>query len=105
MTALPVPVVSFSSDQPVPGASPENLSLANLPLEDLVARVGPAVVAIETSAGRGSGFFVQRDTIVTNAHVAGTDASVTVRRAAGDTLTARVDRVAPDLDLAILKLP
>jgi Trypsin-like peptidase domain len=77
----------------------------SLPLEDLVARVGPAVVAIETSSGRGSGFFVQRDTILTNAHVAGDDVSVRIRRASGDTMTARVDRVASDLDLAILKLP
>ncbi len=78
---------------------------AVLPLEDLVARVGPTVVAIETSTGRGSGFFVEKDTIVTNAHVAGSDLSVHIRRASGETLSAHVERVAPDIDLAILKLP
>jgi hypothetical protein len=55
--------------------------------------------------GRGSGFFVEKDTIVTNAHVAGNDVSVRVRLSSGETLVARVDRVATDFDLAILKLP
>ena len=77
---------------------------ATIPLEDLVARVGPAVVAIETSTGRGSGFFVQKDTIVTNAHVAGNDTSVRIRRSTGTIVNARVERVATDLDLAVLKL-
>src|SRR6185436_16996877 len=72
-------------------------------LEDIVARVSPAVVVVETSTGRGSGVFVPNDTIITNAHVAGTDLTVRVRRAAGDTMTARVDSVARDLDLAVLK--
>ena len=74
------------------------------PLEDLVARVGPAVVAIETSSGRGSGFFIEKDTILTNAHVAGSDISVRIRRASGEVVNARVERVATDLDLAVLKL-
>jgi Trypsin-like peptidase domain len=78
---------------------------AEVPLEDLVARVAPAVVAIETSAGRGSGFFVQPDTIITNAHVAGSDVTVRVYRMSGDPITARVERVATDLDLAVLRLP
>jgi hypothetical protein len=60
---------------------------------------------IETSAGRGSGVFVRPDTIVTNAHVAASDLSVRIRRAAGDTMTARVESVARDLDLALLRLP
>jgi len=77
---------------------------AGVPLEDLVARVSPTVVVIETSTGSGSGVFVRPDTIVTNAHVAGSDLTFRVRRASGDTLRARVDTVARDLDLALLKL-
>ena len=73
-------------------------------LEDLVARVSPAVVVVETSAGRGSGFFVRYDTIITNAHVTGSDTTVRIRRAAGDASTARVESVARDVDLAILKV-
>jgi hypothetical protein len=73
-------------------------------LEDLVAAVSPSVVIIETSSGRGSGVFVRPDTIITNAHVAGSDLLVRVRRASGDTTTARVENVARDLDLAVLRL-
>jgi 2-alkenal reductase len=101
----PTPTPPSTADESKPDAKSDAASDSNLPLEDLVARVGPAVVAIETSAGRGSGFFVQKDTIVTNAHVAGNDLSVRVRLSSGELLTARVDRVATDLDLAILKLP
>jgi len=93
------------ADSPAPelAAVPDRTPTSSI--EDLVARVSPAVVAIETSTGRGSGFFVQPDTIVTNAHVAGSDSSVRVHLASGGTLTARVDKVASDLDLAVLKLP
>jgi len=77
---------------------------AQISLEDLVARVSPTVVIIETSTGRGSGIFVRPDTIVTNAHVAGNEATVRIRRLSGDLSTARVDSVARDLDLAVLKL-
>ncbi len=79
-------------------------SVADSSLEDLVARVSPAVVVVETSAGRGSGFFVRPDTIITNAHVVGSDTIVSIRRSAGDVSTARVESVARDVDLAILKL-
>ena len=87
-----------------PAAPPPAGSGAGVPLEDLVARVSPTVVVIETSTGSGSGVFVRPDTIVTNAHVAGSDLTFRVRRASGDTLRARVDTVARDLDLALLKL-
>ena len=85
----------------LPAPSPPGVQLS---IEDLVTRVSPAVVIVETSAGRGSGFFVRPDTIVTNAHVAGTDLTVRIRRTTGDAVTARVESVARDLDLAILKL-
>jgi S1-C subfamily serine protease len=111
-TAIPhAPVVSRAVTQasppaaaPPPVATPPPPPTTQLSLEDLVARVGPAVVVVETSVGRGTGFFVRPDTIVTNAHVAGSDLSVRIRRAAGDMSTARVETVARDLDLAILKL-
>jgi S1-C subfamily serine protease len=73
------------------------------PLEDVVARAMPAVVLIETPDSRGSGFFVKPDTILTNAHVVGAETSVTIRRAGGDKMSARVVSVAPELDLALLK--
>lgn len=86
--------------QPAPVAAPAGL----LPLEDLVARVSPAVVLVDSSIGRGSAFFVQPDTLITNAHVVGSDISVRVRRSNGETSNARVERAASDLDLAVLKI-
>jgi S1-C subfamily serine protease len=74
------------------------------PLEEVVGRALPAVVLIETPAGRGSGFFVKPDTIITNAHVVGTETSVAVRRFNGDQATARVVLVAQEFDLAVLKI-
>jgi S1-C subfamily serine protease len=97
---LSTPPVTPAPVPPPPPPAPDT----QLSLEDLVARVSPAVVVVETSAGRGSGFFVRSDTIITNAHVTGAEAYVRIRRAAGDTTTARVESVARDVDLAILKL-
>ena len=99
----PIPAADLAGEPPLPTLPSSSASTATS-TADLVARVAPAVVLIETSAGRGSGFFVQPDTIVTNAHVAGSDISVKVHRASGDVVYARVERVAPDLDLAILKV-
>lgn len=101
----PLPASAPAADaQADAAASTAAAPAPTVSLEDLVARVAPAVVAIETTAGRGSGFFVEPDTIITNAHVVGSDVSVKVRRVSGDPLNARVERVATDLDLAMLKL-
>jgi S1-C subfamily serine protease len=62
------------------------------------------VVLIETSGGRGSGFFVSRDTLITNVHVVANDSYVTLRRIDGSTVNARVDSKAPAFDIAILKV-
>src|SRR5207344_3394161 len=85
-------------------APPTAVSATQMPLEDLVARVSPAVVIIETSTGRGSGVFVRPDTIITNAHVTGSELTVRVRRASGEMTTARVETVARDFDLAVVRL-
>jgi Trypsin-like peptidase domain len=74
------------------------------PLEEVISRTMPAVVLIETPAGRGSGFFARPDTVITNAHVVGTEASVTIRRFNGDQASARVVLVAQEFDLAVLKI-
>ena len=64
----------------------------------------PAVVLIETTGGRGSGFFVRHDTVITNVHVVENDGYVTLRKSDGTTLNARVERRAPAFDIAILKV-
>ena len=73
-------------------------------LEDLISRVMPAVVTIQTPSSRGSGFFVAADTIITNVHVVGTEPTVTIRRPDGTTTTARVEATAPAFDIAVLKV-
>jgi len=70
----------------------------------MVSRVIPAVVLVETPNGRGSGFFVGPDTIVTNVHVVGLNNSVTVRAAGGKTIRARVASLSEDFDIAVLKV-
>ena len=74
------------------------------PLEDVVERVMPAVVLVETSAGRGSGFYVRPDTLLTNLHVVKDDGFVKLQRGDGTTVTARVELRAPAFDLAILRV-
>ena len=75
-----------------------------LSIEDMVDRVMPAVVLIETTSGRGSGFYVRHDTLITNVHVVQNDGYVTLRRMDGSAVTARVETKAPALDIAILKV-
>jgi V8-like Glu-specific endopeptidase len=82
-------------------SKPDNLSAS---IEDVVDRAMPAVVLIETTGGRGSGFYVRHDTLITNAHVGQNDAYVTLRRMDGSTVNARVETRSPALDLAILKV-
>ncbi len=77
---------------------------ASASLEEVVARALPAVVLVESAEGRGSAFFVAPDTLLTNVHVVGNSSSVTIKRLGGATATARVERRAPQFDLAVLKL-
>lgn len=70
----------------------------------MIDRVMPAIVLIETTGGRGSGFFVRHDTLITNVHVVENDGYVTLRRMDGTTVNARVETRAPAFDLAILKV-
>ena len=76
----------------------------NAPFETVVARVMPAIVLVEASGGRGSGFFVAPDTLLTNVHVVGRNSSVTIRRASGEVVPARVESTAPQVDIAVLKV-
>lgn len=82
--------------------APAAASVASL--EDVVSRIMPAVVLVETSAGRGSGFFVAADTLLTNVHVVGRNSSVTIHRMDGTTTAARVEALSPEFDVAVLKV-
>jgi S1-C subfamily serine protease len=99
--ATPAPV------QPAPSmsdeADPSTPAPASASLEDLVSRASPAVVVVETSSGRGSGFFVTPDTVLTNVHVVSSSASVTLRRPDGSTTPARVEAQSAPFDIAVLR--
>ena len=95
-----------------------NVATSGTSVEDVVAKVSPAVVSIVTKSqvqglfggtyeqtGSGTGFIIRSNgLIVTNRHVAATDAKYTVTTTAGKTYDATV--VARDAfnDLAVLKV-
>lgn len=95
-----LPPLVPGSDVPVAAVTPVSAAT----IEEMVASVMPAIVLIETTTGRGSGFFVRHDTLLTNVHVVQNDGYVTVRTHDGTTLNARVESRAPALDIAILKV-
>jgi len=91
---------------PAPAARPETSKAAvQAPsTEDIVAKAMPAVVVVETSSGRGSAFFVDRDRLITNHHVIVGQSYVKLRLSDNSTLDARIIATAPDYDLAVLRL-
>lgn len=89
---------SLAPVSPFPTADPRSS------IEDVVARATSAVVMVETADSRGTGFFVSPDTLITNDHVAGRASSVTLHLHDGSTRTARVERTAPGVDLAVLRV-
>src|SRR5688572_4618087 len=72
-------------------------------LEDVVARTLPAVASIQAGSGRGTGFFVQRDIVITNQHVVGNEMSVQLS-VNGKRYQARVTNTSPSTDLAVLQV-
>ena len=93
---------------PATATTPEPTPLADPgitpALEDMVDSAMPSIVLVETTGGRGSAFYVQRDTLITNVHVVQQDSYVTLRRMDGSTVTARVHTRAPAFDIAVLKV-
>lgn len=82
------------------------LTLGSAPaasIEDLVSRLLPAVVTVETPDGSGSGFYVSTDTLLTNRHVVGSHSTVTLRSSTGGRTVASVEATS-DVDLAVLKV-
>ncbi|GLH74883.1 hypothetical protein GETHLI_33850 [Geothrix limicola] len=98
--AVPAPMAS----EPVPGPAPV-ANLASAPsTEDILAKAMPAVVVVETSAGRGSAFFISRDRLLTNHHVIAGQSYVKLRLSDNSLLDARILATSPDYDLAVLGL-
>jgi S1-C subfamily serine protease len=99
-TPSPMAEPAALAPSPAPAAAPT----AGGPLEDMIDRVMPAIVLVETTTGRGSAFFVGRDTLITNVHVVQQDSYVTLRRMDGTSTQARVQTRAPAFDIAVLKV-
>jgi S1-C subfamily serine protease len=76
-----------------------------LSIEEVVRRASAAVVVLEGSKTRGTGFFVTGSgVLVTNRHVAEGEETLAVFPASGAEIRARVVYVDPQLDLALAKV-
>lgn len=93
-TPTPVPATTIQPPAPTPAAS----------LEEIVRQSLPAVVLIETSSGKGSGFFVEPGHLLTNHHVIAGSYSVNLLYSNGDKGSATVSSYSKDFDLAVLKV-
>jgi S1-C subfamily serine protease len=103
----PVPVMPVAVERNTAGAPPDVTAAAAPPppaaLEDLVSRVLPAVVTVDSSAGRGTGFYIRPDRVLTNHHVV--EGQTSVQLIAGNVKrTALVMNVSAGADLAILQV-
>jgi S1-C subfamily serine protease len=110
-TAVPKPTAvptALPTVTPVPTPTPIPTPEVVLPdLTSVVAGVIPAVVAINTPAGTGSGFFFRDGLVMTNAHVVGNFLRATVVGEFGGVrlgLTGEVIGVDEDFDIAIISV-
>ena len=97
-------------DTTAPATSAAALAVPSAPgaaragtLEDVISAAMPAVVLVETPGGRGTGFFVTPDTLITNAHVVEGHAYVSIKLSTGEALSGRVTQRSDDLDLAAIR--
>jgi len=97
----PAPMPSSVSALPVIPAG--GAALRPRALEDVISAALPAVALVETPGGRGTGFFVTPDTLITNAHVVEANSYVTIKLSTGEVLTGRVIQRSDDLDLAAIR--
>lgn len=93
----PSPAVPALSSAVPPAA------LAASSLEDMVGRIIPAVASIDAAGVRGTGFFIRRDQVLTNAHVV--EGQTSVRLHVGQKVyDARVTGMSTGFDLALLQV-
>jgi len=73
-------------------------------LEDTIGLAIESVVSIISDEGRGSGFLVDPQTVITNHHVVGGSANVLVKLSNGSALSGTVERISEGHDLALVRL-
>jgi S1-C subfamily serine protease len=100
----PRPLNPAPLDLPTAPRAASGIAPAPPSLEDVLSGVMTAVVLVEASGSRGTGFFVAPDTLLTNVHVVGRNSTVTIRRMSGDSMPARVESTASEVDVAVLKI-
>jgi S1-C subfamily serine protease len=106
------PTSDLATTPPVPPEDQALLDAYSRAVIDVVDRVGPAVVRIDVKTndkrrpgGTGSGVIVAPDGLVlTNSHVVGGTARVSVATVDGRSLTAQVVGDDPDTDLALVRV-
>ena len=96
------PMLAPSAASVPPVASSTGVSRTSA-LEDVISASLPAVALVETPGGRGTGFFVAPDTLITNAHVVEGNSYVTIKLSNGETISGRVTQRSDDLDLAAIR--
>jgi S1-C subfamily serine protease len=104
--ATPTPAARTTPTSPpaTSGGVPGTASLQQS-FVDVVRRVSPAVVQIQTESGLGSGIvFDAKGDVVTNAHVVGDARQFTVTLAGGDRHSATLVGSYPQNDLAVIRL-
>ena len=102
--SVPVDVTAAGAGVPMPApVTTADPTTPSAPLEDLVSRVVPTVALVQAGASRGTGFFIARDRVLTNAHVI--HGRSTVRLQVGEAqYDARVGTVSAGTDLAVLEV-
>lgn len=75
------------------------------PVAAVAQVVSPSVVQIETSGGLGSGVVYDGSLVMTNAHVVGTEKTVTVRTADGTAVEGTVLGADTGTDIAVVRAP
>jgi S1-C subfamily serine protease len=90
------------SAETISGSSDTGTKLST---EEIIKRVLPAVVTVQSSSGSGSGFFIlESGIVVTNKHVVGANQSVSIVTSKGETIPSKSIYVHPSRDIALIKL-
>jgi serine protease Do len=91
-----------SSAPPTPPAAPAG-PVASGGYADVVERVSPSVVTVQTNGSQGSGVVLRPDVVVTNAHVVGDAREVSIAFADGAVSTGQVVATDAVTDLAVVR--